>query len=102
MSRESDLWVFRRFGTLHLFNILIIQQRLAKLELNLRLQISRGTDAEYGELLPNIQHTLKAYGKPGDLHYHVPLLSFSPSASGVWRWEYDNLIHFRRRIIRTG
>ncbi|KAH0538339.1 hypothetical protein FGG08_005074 [Glutinoglossum americanum] len=34
-SQDSDLWVFRRFNKLHLFNILYLQRRLRNLEKDL-------------------------------------------------------------------
>jgi hypothetical protein len=76
LSRDSDLWVFRRFGTLHLFNILHIQQRLTSLECELTEELSNGTNANFSELIPNIQHTLKEYGKLGNLHYQTPFFSY--------------------------
>jgi hypothetical protein len=69
LNRDSDLWVFRRFGRLHLFNILYIQQHLTKLESKLKNrldQVSRGINVDFDNLVPNIQNTLKEYGMSDD------------------------------------
>jgi hypothetical protein len=62
MNKDSDLWVFRRFGKLHLFNILYLQQRLAELENELERQIEDGKDEGFDKLYPSIQNALKEYG----------------------------------------
>ena len=62
MKKDSDLWVFRRFGKLHLFNLLYLQQRLAQLENELEKQIEGGKDEGFDNLYPSIQNALKEYG----------------------------------------
>ena len=62
LNQDSDLWVFRRFGKLHLFNILCLQQRLAELENNLETKIWNDETAGFDELLSEIKVTLKEYG----------------------------------------
>ncbi|OCL12059.1 hypothetical protein AOQ84DRAFT_386385 [Glonium stellatum] len=74
MNQDHDLWLCRRFESLHVFNILSIQQRLAKLERQLGKFIeleSRGGDelsqgdeyspAKRESLVKEIQANLKAY-----------------------------------------
>ncbi|OCK85226.1 hypothetical protein K432DRAFT_421928 [Lepidopterella palustris CBS 459.81] len=43
MTQDRDLWLFRRYEKLHIFNILSLQQRLATLE----QQLERNVDAEW-------------------------------------------------------
>jgi hypothetical protein len=62
MKKDPDLWVFRRFGKLHLFNLLYLQQRLTKLENELEKQIEGGEDEGFDKLYPSIQNALKEYG----------------------------------------
>ena len=69
---DSDLWVFRRFTKLHLFNILLLQRRLSHLEGKL-LQLkddkwmANNSEDEHEvimyKLTTEIRETLKAYGK---------------------------------------
>ncbi|KAI9742786.1 MAG: hypothetical protein M1818_003515 [Claussenomyces sp. TS43310] len=79
LNVDSDRWVFRRFGKLHLFNILGMQQRLARLQHELDMQISGEEPSDFDKLLPAIQHALseydaalsahakyKSYKEPGD------------------------------------
>lgn len=77
LNHDPDLWVFRRFGKLHLFNILCLQQRLAELENTLETKIwnykATGLDEldeideideidGLDELLLDIKVALKEYG----------------------------------------
>jgi hypothetical protein len=62
LNKDPDLWVFRRFGKLHLFNILQLQQRLAQLENTLEMKIWNGDTTGFDELLPDIKVALKEYG----------------------------------------
>jgi hypothetical protein len=62
LNHDPDLWVFRRFGKLHLFNILCLQQRLAKLENTLETKIWNDEKTGFDELLPEIKVALKEYG----------------------------------------
>jgi hypothetical protein len=62
LNQDPDLWVFRRFGKLHLFNILYLQQRLAELENALETKIWNGETTGVDELLPDIKIALKEYG----------------------------------------
>jgi hypothetical protein len=62
LNHDPDLWVFRRFGKLHLFNILYLQQRLAELENSLETKIWNGETTGVDELLPDIKIALKEYG----------------------------------------
>ena len=62
LNHDPDLWVFRRFGKLHLFNILCLQQRLAELENALETKIWNNETAGFKELLPDIKNALKEYG----------------------------------------
>ncbi|KAH8768543.1 hypothetical protein BGZ57DRAFT_929822 [Hyaloscypha finlandica] len=61
LNQDPDLWVFRRFGKLHLFNILCLQQRLAELENKLETKIWNGEKTGFDELLPSIKVALKEY-----------------------------------------
>jgi hypothetical protein len=63
LNQDPDLWVFRRFGKLHLFNILQLQQRLAQLENTLETKIWNGDTTGFDELLPDIKIALKEYGR---------------------------------------
>lgn len=62
LNQDPDLWVFRRFGKLHLFNILQLQQRLTELEHSLETKISEEKTEGLDELLPDIKIALKEYG----------------------------------------
>ena len=62
LNQDPDLWVFRRFGKLHLFNILCLQQHLAELENALETKIRNDETTGLDELLLNIKITLKEYG----------------------------------------
>jgi hypothetical protein len=62
MNQDPDLWVFRRFGKLHLFNILCLQQRLAELENTLETKIYNNETTGFDELLPDIKDALREYG----------------------------------------
>lgn len=72
MSKDADLWVFRRFGRLHLFNVLCLHHRLTELEGKLRQFVWENEEEGYAtspeeqeavqKLLPDIQRTLKDYG----------------------------------------
>jgi hypothetical protein len=62
LNQDPDLWVFRRFGKLHVFNILCLQQRLAELENTLETKIWNDETAGFDELLSDIKVTLKEYG----------------------------------------
>jgi len=66
MDRDPDLWVFRRFGILQIFNILSIQQRLTALEEKFQHRISSTPGLSCNDLLPDIQHTLKEYSMSYD------------------------------------
>jgi len=72
-SEDADLWVFRRFNTLHLFNILYLQRRLSQLEEKL-LRLKDGEwlagnaykdeeEVSLHKLVVEIRETLKSYGK---------------------------------------
>ena len=56
--------MFRRFGKLHLFNILCLQQHLAEMENMLETKIWNGEKTGFDELLPSIKVALKEYGTP--------------------------------------
>lgn len=71
MDQDPDLWVFRRFGILQIFNILSIQQRLTALEGEFQRRISSDPRLSCNNLIPDIQHTLKEYSTSHDL---LPLL----------------------------
>jgi hypothetical protein len=83
MYKDPDLWVFRRFGRLHLFNVLCLQRRLTELEERVRRCMWENEEEGYQTLsddqkvvqtlLPDIQRTLKDYGMSA-----VP--SYEPSA----------------------
>jgi hypothetical protein len=62
LNQDPDLWVFRRFGKLHLFNILCLQQHLAELENTLETKIWNDETTGFDELLLDIKITLKEYG----------------------------------------
>jgi hypothetical protein len=62
LNQDPDLWVFRRFGKLHLFNILFLQQRLTELENILETKIGKDETTGFDELLPEIKIALKEYG----------------------------------------
>jgi hypothetical protein len=62
LDQDPDLWIFRRFGKLHLFNILCLQQRLAELENTLETKIWNNETTGFDELLPAIKVALKEYG----------------------------------------
>ena len=62
LNQDPDLWVFRRFGKLHLFNILCLQQRLAELENTLETKICNNERTGFDELLSSIKVALKEYG----------------------------------------
>jgi hypothetical protein len=62
LNQDPDLWVFRRFGKLHLFNILCLQQRLAELESTLEMKIWNDETTGFDELLLDIKIALKEYG----------------------------------------
>ncbi|KAF4633167.1 hypothetical protein G7Y89_g4959 [Cudoniella acicularis] len=62
LNQDPDLWVFRRFGKLHLFNILCLQQRLAELENTLETKIWNDKTTGFDELLLDIKIALKEYG----------------------------------------
>jgi hypothetical protein len=78
LSIDSDLWVFRRFGKLHLFSVLGIQQRLVMLEHELEMQLSGKAPRDSDNLLANIQQALKDYGT---LYGISPFLDVYPLAS---------------------
>lgn len=64
LNQDPDLWVFRRFGKLHLFNILCLQQRLAELENALETKIWNNETDGFDELLSDIKDGLTEYGMP--------------------------------------
>jgi hypothetical protein len=89
-SDDADLWVFRRFTTLHLFNILHLQRRLSQLEEQL-LQLKNNTwlasnswipeqEISLYKLTTEIRETLKAYGKPIPL----PSLIYTKTLTHLW------------------
>lgn len=61
LNHDPDLWIFRRFGKLHLFNILQLQQRLAELENILETKVLNGETLGFDELLLDIKTALKEY-----------------------------------------
>jgi hypothetical protein len=75
LNQDPDLWVFRRFGKLHLFNILCLQQRLAELENKLETKIWNGEKTGFDELLPSIKVALKEYGTSPISLINLALLS---------------------------
>jgi hypothetical protein len=87
-SQDADLWVFRRFDRLHLFNILHLQRRLTQLEADL-LRLGNGDwvaahDEEKDQramhrLVTDIRDTLRLYGEP------PPSPRPSPSAGRIAR-----------------
>ena len=63
LNEDSDLWVFRRFGKLHLFNILCLQQRLAELEHTLELKVWDNNVKGFETISSDIKIAVKEYGK---------------------------------------
>ena len=63
LNQDPDLWVFRRFGKLHLFNILCLQQRLAELENTLETKVWNDESTGVKSLLSDIKVAIKEYGK---------------------------------------
>jgi hypothetical protein len=74
LNASSDFWVFRRFGKLHLFNLLRLELELTKLEYELDTQCisSNKSEKDQEELFIKIQHALSAYGMS-----HSPLTLLS-------------------------
>ena len=62
LNQDPDLWVFRRFGKLHLFNILCLQQRLAKLENTLEEKVWKDETEGFESLWDDIKIAVKEYG----------------------------------------
>ncbi|KAH8808786.1 hypothetical protein F5884DRAFT_858305 [Xylogone sp. PMI_703] len=58
---DSDFWVFRRFGKLHLFNLLHIQSELANLEYALDMHVSGKQEHPIEDLLARIKAALVEY-----------------------------------------
>jgi hypothetical protein len=63
---DTDLWVFKRFQKLNLYNLLHLQHHLTQLESELshRLDCSLSID----ELIPAIRRALYEYSKPPPLY----------------------------------
>jgi hypothetical protein len=68
---DPDYWVFRRFGKLHLFNLLRLQLDLVRLERKLEKYIEASTSADISQnisdrekekFVNNIHQTLSEYG----------------------------------------
>jgi hypothetical protein len=76
LNQDPDLWVFRRFGKLHLFNILCLQQRLAELENNLEEKIWKDEKIGFESLLYDIKIAVKEYGTASS-PLKVALIPFS-------------------------
>ena len=66
MMLDSDLWIFRRFDRLHIFNIIYLQQHLADLERRLNEVVPKnGTGFDKDELnllMIDMGTTLQKYG----------------------------------------
>lgn len=66
MTLDSDLWIFRRFDRLSLFNILHLQQHLAELERRLDQAVpekaSKFNKHEFDLVMPEIESSLAKYG----------------------------------------
>lgn len=73
MTKDSDLWMSRRYERLHILNILALQRRLSILEHHLDEIVGYEEDQANGReslkpektseaLLAEIQDTVKAYG----------------------------------------
>ncbi|KAH8601494.1 hypothetical protein B0O99DRAFT_606757 [Bisporella sp. PMI_857] len=61
LNTDPDLWVFRRFGQLHLFNLLHLQQRLTHLEQQLHRQVADAEPRDFKFLIQEIKQTLAEY-----------------------------------------
>lgn len=62
LNLDPDLWVFRRFGKLHLLNILHLQQHLAKLEYQLEREKSNQVPRNLEKLMRKIKRAVAEYG----------------------------------------
>ena len=62
LNEDPDLWVFRRFGKLHLFNILLLQQRLAELEHALEKKVWDSERTGFETIVSDIKIAMKEYG----------------------------------------
>jgi len=87
LDTDPDYWIFRRFGKLHLFNLLRIQLDLVRLEHKLDMQISGDEEKDFGTLLPHIQSSLSEYGM---LHNHLTFLSYTPLQLNMPRARWIN------------
>jgi hypothetical protein len=75
LNASSDFWVFRRFGKLHLFNLLRLELELTKLEYELDQHIlSEENKDDPEELFTKIHLALSAYGMSHSLPY-ISLIS---------------------------
>ncbi|RFU26783.1 hypothetical protein B7463_g9548, partial [Scytalidium lignicola] len=61
LELDADYWVFRRFGRLHLLNLLYLQQDLVILEQKLYNHILKDETEDPDNLLPEIQRALSKY-----------------------------------------
>ena len=75
MTQDNDLWVVPRYEKLHLVNILALERQLSALESRMTATINCEVHRDKGQrcspscspeidLLPELQRTIKAYGKP--------------------------------------
>jgi hypothetical protein len=69
MSEDKDLWLCPRFDKLHMFNIMALQDRLSKLEMELidgyskeEPMLTEPWPQADVTLVTNIRETVKAYG----------------------------------------
>jgi hypothetical protein len=68
IAKDPDLWNFKRFKMLHLFNILTLQERLTYLETKLLLKTYGSSESlDLDRITLDIQATLKEYGRRKDL-----------------------------------
>ncbi|RDL30850.1 Uncharacterized protein BP5553_10195 [Venustampulla echinocandica] len=105
LNQDPDLWVFRRFGKLHLFNILCLQQRLAELENTLETKIWNDETGGLEELLPEIKIALKEYGTANDaLSAQVNYRSYRQPEKRVFNLleNWWNMYHGRGSALRIG
>lgn len=61
LDLDTDLWVFKRFRKLNLYNLLYLQRRLTQLEADLSDHLDKKLGID--ELMPTVQRTLNEYCK---------------------------------------
>ncbi|KAN0103468.1 hypothetical protein V8E51_011781 [Hyaloscypha variabilis] len=102
MNQDPDLWVFRRFGKLHLFNILCLQQRLAELENTLETKIWNNETTGFDELLPDIKDALREYDNA--LSMQANYRSYRQPEKHIFSLleKWWNIYHGRGSALRVG